>query len=145
MSDKPLRCRLITPEARVFDADVKYVNVPMWDGQRGFMKDAAAVVGKLGPGELNVEFLDRSQLGVVLEKGAEGRWFISGGFMQNVGNTLTILATGALQPDSLDEGAAKAELEKAIAKSSKNVLEMDRITEDRARARAKIAMARTKR
>ena len=55
MADKPFRVKLITPEARVLDGQAQYVQVPMWDGMRGFMANAGAVVGKLGFGELRVE------------------------------------------------------------------------------------------
>ncbi len=140
MADKPFRCRLITPQERVFDADVSYAAVPMWDGKQGFMSNAGAVVGKLGPGELRVEFVDRYSVGVKVEESGSKSWFIDGGFVQNVNNELTILATGAIQAEELNEREAQAELAEAAARKPDQPSQMDQITEQRTRARAKLAM-----
>lgn len=144
MADKPFRCRLITPEARVFDAMASYASVPLHDGKMGFMSGAGAVVGKLGSGELRVEFVDRYEQNVKLEEAGNKRWFISGGFMQNVNNVLTILASTATPVEQLSEADAKAELAEAVAHKSSKTDEMDRITERRNVARAKVAMARSR-
>lgn len=145
MADKPFRCRLITPEARVFDADVSYVMVPLWDGKAGFMANAAALVGRLGAGELKVDFVDRYTLGVKLEDAGSRSWFISGGFIQNVNNVLTILASEALDASEVTEQNAKKELDEANARSSADPLEMQRITEARQKAGAKLAMVHSRR
>lgn len=140
MADKPFRCRLITPEARIFDAEVSYAMIPLWDGKIGFMANAGAIVGKLGFGELRVEFVDRYSVGVKVEESGSKRWFISGGFVQNVNNTVTILTGAAIEAERLSEPEARAELAEAAARRSSRLGEMDRITQDRHRARAKLAM-----
>lgn len=140
MADKPFRCRLITPQERVFEADVSYAMVPLWDGKIGVMANTGAVVGKLGFGELRVDFVDRYSVGIKVEESGSKRWFINGGFVQNVNNTLTILASGAIESESLSEQEAKAELAEAAARKATSTTEMDRITDDRQRARAKLAM-----
>jgi F0F1-type ATP synthase epsilon subunit len=144
MADKPFRCRLITPEARVFDAMASYASVPLHDGKVGFMANAGAVVGKLGSGELRVEFVDRYEQNVKLEEAGNKRWFISGGFMQNVNNVLTILASTATPVEQINETDARAELAEAVARKSAKTDEMDRITERRHVARAKVALARSR-
>lgn len=144
MADKPFRCRLITPEARVFDAMASYASVPLHDGKMGFMANAGAVVGKLGSGELRVEFVDRYEQNVKLEEAGNKRWFISGGFMQNVNNVLTILASTATPVEQISETDAKAELAEAVARKSVKTDEMDRITDRRHVARAKVALARSR-
>ncbi len=144
MADKPFRCRLITPEARVFDAMASYASVPMHDGKMGFLANAGAVVGKLGTGELRVEFVDRYEQNVKLEEAGNKRFFVSGGFMQNVNNVLTILANTATPIDQLNVTDAQAELAEAVARTSTKADEMDRITAQRHAARAKVALARTR-
>lgn len=144
MADKPFRCRLITPEARVFDANASYASVPMHDGKVGIMANTGAIVGKLGAGELRVEFVDRYEQGVKLEESGNKRFFIAGGFMQNVNNVLTILAGSAKPVEELSAEEAAAELAEAKAHTSAKTEEMDRITERRNVARAKVAMARAK-
>ena len=141
MVEKPFRIRLVTPEARVFDSQARYASVPMHDGQMGFMANAAAVVGKLGAGKLTVEFLDRIEVGVKLEEGGQKQWYIAGGFMQNVNNVLTILASSATAIEDLDAAKAKAELDAALAAKPANPADTDRINTERQNARAKVALA----
>jgi F0F1-type ATP synthase epsilon subunit len=145
MADKPFRCKLITPDSRIFDAKISYASVPMWDGKRGFMKSAGAVVGKLGFGELRVEFVDSYEVGVKLEESGHKSWFIDGGFVQNVGDELTILANRAVELDNVTEQSAQKELAEANAKSSQSTSDMDRITRERQVALAKLAMVHARR
>ena len=139
MPDKPFRCKLITPQARIFDARVAYASVPMWDGKIGVMKGAAALAGKLGFGELRVEFVDRYEVGIKLEESGHKSWFIEGGFVQNVNDELTILAAGAVELESLSEPAARQELDEANRRTSTNTMEMERITLARQKALSKLA------
>ena len=131
MADRTFRCKLITPEQRVIDAEVTYARVPLWDGKTGVMTRTSAFVGKLGFGELTLEF----------PQGTPRRWFIDGGFVQNVSDVTTILANGAVPAEDLDLAEAKAELAEAVARKANDPLEMERVTESRTRARAKVAVA----
>lgn len=144
MADKPFRCKLITPQARIFDAKVSYASVPMWDGKIGVMKGTGAIAGKLGFGELRIEFVDRYEVGVKLEESGHKSWFIEGGFVQNVNDELTILAAGATELESLDEASAKKELSEANARSSASAAEMDEITLSRQKALSKLAVIHAK-
>lgn len=132
MAEKTINCRLITPEAQVLDAAVSYASVPLHDGQYGVMHRTGALVGKLGFGELQLHF----------PQGDIRRWFIDAGFVQNVEDRLTILASGAIPADAIDPVEARAELAEAVARRSDDPIEMQRITDDRTRARAKLAVAR---
>jgi F-type H+-transporting ATPase subunit epsilon len=127
-----IRCKLITPEDRVIDAEILRANVPLHDGQTGVMHRTGALVAKLGFGQLRIDF----------PQGESKSWFIDGGFAQNVENEITILASGAIPVDELDAAEAKAELAEAIARKPADPSEMDRITKARSRARAKVALAR---
>ncbi len=129
MSD-PIRCTVITPEARVLDGQATYVSVPLWDGKAGFERLTAPLVAKLGVGELRVDMAD----------GTSKRWFVDGGFVQNVDNTLKILARDAQTADSLDEAEIKAELAEANARRATELDKMDRVTHERTRAQAKLTM-----
>ena len=129
----PIRCTVITPEARVLDGQATYVSVPLWDGKAGFERRTAPLVAKLGTGELRVDMSD----------GSTKRWFVDGGFVQNVDNTLKILARDAQTADSLDEAELKAELAEANARKDTDAATMDRITHERHRAQAKLSMLRS--
>ena len=134
MADKAIRCRLITREARVLDTQVSYVSVPLWDGKAGFMTHTAPFVAKMGVGELRVD----------LASGGSKSWFVDGGFLQNVGDVLTVLTAKAIPSEELDLKVAQAELSAASAKSSEDPIEMAKITKQRETARAKVAMASQK-
>ncbi|MCA9293930.1 MAG: F0F1 ATP synthase subunit epsilon [Phycisphaerales bacterium] len=132
MADKTFTCKLITPEARVLDTAATYASVPMHDGQFGVMHQTSAVVGKLGPGQFRVD----------MPGGQSRSWFIEGGFMQNVGDTLTVLASGATPVSELNAEEARAELAEANARKPADASQMDAITEARRVAQARVAAAR---
>ncbi|MEM8835658.1 MAG: F0F1 ATP synthase subunit epsilon [Planctomycetota bacterium] len=134
MARKTIRCTLVTPEARVLDAEVEYARVPLHDGAAGFQHDTGALVAKLGPGELRLD----------MPGGTSRRWFIGGGFLQNVEDNLTILAEQAIGQEDLDEAEIKAELAEAEARNTSDFEEMTKITEERHKARAKLAVARAR-
>ena len=131
MRDKTFHVKLITPEERLLDAEVTYASVPMWDGQRGEMHRSAAVVGKLGPGVLRLDF-----------PGSDSRsYFIEGGFMQNVADVLTILAEGATPVTDLDAAEVKAALAEANARKPQSAAETDALNAERDTLRRKLAAA----
>ena len=131
MAEKAIRCKVITQQERVLDAQVAYVSVPLWDGKAGFMTHTAPFVAKMGAGELRVD----------MAGGGTKSWFVSGGFVQNVGDVLTVLTSRAIPAEDLNAAEAKAELAEASARTSQDPVEMARITRDRDRARAKVQMA----
>jgi F-type H+-transporting ATPase subunit epsilon len=135
MAEKNFHVKLITPEARLLDAEVHYASVPMWDGQRGEMHRSAAVVGKLGPGVLRLD--------MPANAGSKA-FFIEGGFMQNVADELTILAEAATPVESIDAAEVKAELAEAMARTPQSPDETDQINDDRDRLRKKLAAASTR-
>ena len=130
MAETTIRCKLITRKKRVLDAQVKYASVPLWDGKAGFMAESAPFVARVGYGRLRVDMPD----------GGEKAWFIDGGFMQCVDNTVTILASDAVPVEELNAQEARAELAEANARKSEDPKEMDRISRERERARAKVAV-----
>ncbi len=132
VADSTFRVKVITPEDRLLEAEATYASVPMWDGQRGEMHRSAAMVGKLGPGVLRLDF----------PGGADSRsWFIEGGFMQNVDDELTILAEGATAVGDLDATEIKAELAEANARKGQSVSETDALNARRDLLRAKLHAA----
>ncbi|MBS0188492.1 MAG: F0F1 ATP synthase subunit epsilon [Planctomycetes bacterium] len=107
------RCRLVTPAARLFDEPVSSAVVPMWDGLMGFLPGRAPLLGKLGIGELKLEFTSGAK--------AAGNYFIDGGVLQMAGNELTILAERATPVGEINVSEVEAQL---------NKLENDRVSID---------------
>lgn len=125
-----LRCRLITPTERLFDAEASYVDVPLHDGQQGIMAQTAPLVGKLGPGELRVDTGSGTK-----------RYYIDGGFMQQLDGTLTILSTGAVDVQELNPEEERAALAEANARNATDTAEMDRISDQRRKAGIRLKLA----
>lgn len=129
---KTFRCRLITPEARLLDAEATYVSVPAHDGLMGILTNRAPFVAKLGLGELTVRHAE----------GGDRTYLLDGGFGQMVDNTLRILAEHAVPVEKLDLAEAEAELAEANARRTGEGTDLAAITRERDRARLKVRLAK---
>jgi F-type H+-transporting ATPase subunit epsilon len=139
LAAKTFRCRLITPAAQVLDEPVVHAQVPAWDGLFGVLPGRAPIVAKLGLGELRLDMAD---------SGKSRSFLVEDGFAQMVNDKLTILAAKAFPAESLTVADAEKELAAAERATSTEVdpiklrVETDRLAKDRARARAKVALAK---
>lgn len=133
MSD--LQVVLVTPEKTLFDRPVQSVRLPLFDGSAGFYPGRAPLVGRLGVGELRLEF----------EGGAGESLFIDGGFVQVKGSVVSVLTNAAVAAESLNLEAAKSDL---AALSSERVGPEDSDYADHlhrsAQARTRISLASRK-
>ncbi len=142
MASKAFRCRVVTPAARILDEDAVYASIPAWDGGIGVMVDRAALLTRLGAGELRVDFADS-----VSGKGGSRSYVIEGGFAQMVSNRLTILAEKAVPVETIAVSEAEAELKAAEAKTvahdaSDRAAKVTALNAERNFARLKIKAAR---
>ncbi|HEX3149710.1 MAG TPA: F0F1 ATP synthase subunit epsilon [Gemmataceae bacterium] len=81
-SGKQVQCVVVTPEKAILEETADMVILPMIDGELGVLPGRAALVGRLGKGELR------------LNKGAEvKKWQLEGGFAQVRGDVVTVLTT----------------------------------------------------
>ena len=130
---KSFHCTVTTPEARILSEDVTSVIVPMHDGQMGFLGDRAPIVGKMGLGELRLSFTG----------GGMRSYLVENGFVNMVGDKLTILAERATPAENLSESEAQTELAAAQNRVAKDPEDRQRISRDLERARAKLTVARS--
>ncbi len=143
MAAKTFRCRLVTPAAQVLDEPVTYASVPAWDGLFGVLPGRAPIVAKLGLGELRLQFPDKGSA-----RGGERSFLVEDGFVQMVNDKLTILAAKAFATETLSVADAEKELAEAERRSvteadpTKRQIETERLHKDRARARAKVTLAK---
>lgn len=128
---KTFRCRLITPAARMLDEDATYVQIPLHDGLAGILPKHAALLGKLGLGELRVDF----------PAGGSRSYLLDGGFGQMVGDSLTILAKEAIPAERLTEEESRAALAEAEARTPSTPPEQAQVRHDQARARLMLRLA----
>jgi F-type H+-transporting ATPase subunit epsilon len=106
-SDKTLQCLVVTPERTLFDQTVDFVALPMFDGELGVLPGRAALIGRLGPGELRTK------------KGHDvKRFFVDGGFAQVRGNVVTVLTPRAMPGSEIDPQTAARTIESPPAGSA---------------------------
>jgi F-type H+-transporting ATPase subunit epsilon len=100
-----LRCVVVTPEATVLDTTADFVALPLFDGEAGVLPRRAPLIGRLGYGELRVRIGKEYK-----------RYYVDGGFVQVLDNTVSVLTNRAFPAASLDFAAAAEMLRTAIAR-----------------------------
>ena len=123
--DRSVQCVVVTPERAVLDEKVDFVALPMYDGELGVLPGRAALIGRLGPGEL------RTRRG-----NATHRFFVDGGFAQVRNNVVTVLTPRALKAEEINRASAEQALE--AAKASHGSAEERLKAEARARAQLRL-------
>lgn len=126
-----LQCVVVTPEKTVLSAEAHFVALPLFDGEVGVAPGHSPMIGRLGCGELR---LDTGE-GVT-------RYYIEGGFVEVVGDKISLLTNRAMPAKDLDELAAREALDEARKKPAHSPELM--AIRDRAvtQARAQIQVAR---
>lgn len=133
------RCRLVTPDAELLSDEVSYASVPAWDGLIGFQPGRAPIVGRLGMGELRLDF--------PAAKGSGSRhFFVDQGFLKMGDGELTILAEKAVPAERIAEQDARAELAAAEARTipadtPDRLAAQDRLAHEKNAARTKLRLA----
>lgn len=126
-----LQCVVVTPEKTVLSAEAHFVALPLFDGEVGVAPGHSPMIGRLGCGELR---LDTGE-GIT-------RYYIEGGFVEVVGDRISLLTNRAFPATEVDEQAAREALEAAREKPARTPELM--AIRDRAvtQARAQIQVAR---
>jgi F-type H+-transporting ATPase subunit epsilon len=109
-----LNCIVVTPEETAVEAVVDSVVVPLIDGEMGILPNHAAMIGRLGAGELRLRTGDQLE-----------RFFLEGGFIQIVDNTVSVLTGRAIPVEQLDAAAAEGQLEGALAEPAVGMEQME--------------------
>ncbi len=129
-TEKILQCVVVTPERALVDEPADFVVLPMYDGELGVLPGRAALIGRLGYGELRIK------------RGTETRrFFVDGGFAQVRANTVTVLTGRALKAEEINVPAAEEALHASAAAGT--TAEAQRMKQERARAQLRVARAGT--
>lgn len=99
-----IRCVVVTPERTEIDRVVQELVLPMYDGELGVRRGRAAMIGRLGYGQMRLH----------TDAGIES-YFIDGGFAQVEKDVVSVLTARALPAHVLDSKAAQQDLETALA------------------------------
>ncbi len=102
-----LRVRLVTPERTLFEHAAAAVELPAKNGYFEVLYGHAPLVAELGAGDVIIHG------GAEVEAGApesELRYNVSWGFVEVLGDRVTILASDALKPEEIDVARANEQL-----------------------------------
>jgi F-type H+-transporting ATPase subunit epsilon len=97
-----LKLEIVTPEKRVFDADVDSVTVPTVSGEAGILPNHAPLISALKPGILTYSI-----------KGSPTRLAVTGGFVEVKADVVSILADSAERSEDIDLDSVRSEREAA--------------------------------
>ena len=127
-----IRLEIVTAERQVYSEDVDIVIAPGIDGELGILPRHAPLLTVLKPGELRVR-----------KDGEESSIAVSGGFLEVLGNKVTILADTAEHAEDIDleraEEALRLAQERIAASPSDMNLERAVASVRRSQARVKVA------
>ena len=97
-----MRLEIITAERQVYGEDVEALVAPGLEGQLGILPHHAPLMTALQPGEL-----------LIRKDGEETYLAVTGGFMEVIGNKVTILADACERSDEIDEQRAQEAMNRA--------------------------------
>ena len=120
----PMRLEIITAEREVYADDVDVLVAPGIEGQLGILPHHAPLMTVLQPGEL-----------MIRKDGEESYLAVTGGFLEVIGNKVTILADACEHSQEIDEERAQAAVERARE-------EMGRVEVNQQLAQASVARRR---
>ena len=106
----PLRLEIVTPKARVYEDTVDAVTLPTTSGEIGILPHHIPLVTELKGGEITAQKPDGN---VALA--------VSRGFVQCVGDKVSVLAEDAIDVEAIDEAeveAARQRAEEALANAT---------------------------
>ena len=94
-----LQCIVVTPETTVLDETSRFVALPLFDGEIGIAPARSPMIGRLGCGEMRITRGD-----------SVDRYYVDGGFVEVLGNVVSILTNRAIPAADLDAAVAEEQL-----------------------------------
>jgi len=130
--DEPLRCIVVTPEATVLDRPAEFIALPLYDGEIGIGRGHSPLIGRLGYGEMRLR----------VSAHETERYYIDGGFVQVVGNVVSVLTAEAIPAGEVDPAVAAEQLRTAHHQAATTEALLERRDRLEAQARAQLRIAR---
>ena len=132
----PMLLEIITAESRVYGDDVDLVVAPGVDGQLGVLPHHAPLMTMLQPGEI-----------LIRKDGEDIFLVVTGGFMEVIGNKVTILADAAERSEEIDEARAQAAVQRAQERvaSQESDIQLERALGSMRRAQVRLNVVRRRR
>ena len=133
----PMTLEIITAERQVFSDEVDMVIAPGFDGQLGILPRHAPLMTLLKPGELMVRKSGEDDMHVA----------VSGGFMEVLGNKVSVLADACERDDEIDEERAEQAIQRAQERIANkgSEMELERAMHSLRRAQVRVNLVRRRR
>ncbi len=132
----PMSLEIITAENRIYGDDVDLVVAPGVDGQLGILPHHAPLMTMLQPGEI-----------LIRKDGDDTFLVVTGGFMEVIGNKVTILADACERFEEIDEARAQAAVQRAQERlaSQESDIQLERALSAMRRAQVRLNVVRRRR
>ncbi len=132
----PMELEIITAEQQVYSDAVDMVVAPGLEGQLGILPHHAPLMTALQPGEI-----------LIRKDGDDSFLAVSGGFMEVMGNRVTILADACERSDEIDEQRAQEAIERARERinSREGDVQLEQAMASLRRAQVRLTVARRRR
>ncbi len=130
----PMTLEIITAERQVYSDEVDMVIAPGFDGQLGILPMHAPLMTMLKPGELTVKKSGEEDMYVA----------VSGGFMEVLGNKVSVLADACERSDEIDEARAQEAVQRAQDRLANRGtdMELERAMQSLQRAQVRVNLVR---
>jgi F-type H+-transporting ATPase subunit epsilon len=131
-----MRFEIVTGERVVYSDEVDSLVAPGVAGELGILPHHAPLLTTLGPGELRVT-----------KDGQEQAMAVTGGFLEVLANTVTVLADAAERVEEIDEERAREAIRRAEERIASRTtdLDLERALAALRRARIRVEVARKRR
>ena len=132
----PMMLEIITAERQVYGEEVDMVIVPGIDGQLGILPHHAPLMTVLQPGEITIR-----------KGGSDDYLAVTGGFLEVLGNRVSVWADAAERSDEIDEGRAQEAMRRAQERITGQPAEMElgRAVASMRRAQIRLDLVRRRR
>jgi len=126
-----LQCTVVTPERTVRDGSAEFVVLTLYDGEIGIAPGHTPMIGRLGSGEMRITAGGRTD-----------RYYVEGGFVEVLGEEVSVLTNRAVPAEELDEAVAQEQLAAARARPALTTEQMAQRDRAVALSRAQLRVAR---
>ena len=129
-----LKLQIITPESKVLEEDVDFVQLPGAEGDMGVYPQHETLITELVAGELHIQ-----------KKGQTRIMAIGEGFAEITATSIGIITDGAVNEKEIDEQAAEAAVKRAEDLLKSNTLKGDELEATQASLARSLAQLHIKR
>ncbi len=129
-----LHLEIVTPEARIFEAEVDQVVVPGIEGELGILPQHVSLMTQLQPGELRI-----------YQNGKESRLAVGEGFLEVRPDKVSVLTDMAIHEGDIDEKTVTEAIERAEKEMKDQSLSHEELATVQASLQKSLAKLRVKR